>query len=117
MHRKRFLVLFVVLALSSLLLSGIAGSAVRSVNPRGSTGVPGGVVLRDGGGELGGDDDRWGDASPGIPTEEDPDPEEGGGSVGGDESGIMGQSFTTGELWSMQVRMFVSRVLMLHRIY
>mgnify|MGYP006971867806 CR=1 FL=1 len=110
MQTKRFLVLLVVLALSSLLLSGIADSAVRTMVPEGSDGVPGGVVLKDGGGADGGDDDRWGDTSPTIPTEEGIVPEMGKAGPGGNPNGAM-MMFTTGELWSLQVRCLFSAML------
>ncbi len=110
MQTKRFLVLLVVLALSSLLLSGIADSAVRTMAPDVSGEVPGGVVTKDGGGEDGGDDDRWGDTSPTDPTEEGIAPEMGNAAPGDDPNGAM-MMFTTGELWSLQARILLSRML------
>ncbi len=110
MQTKRFLVLLVVLALSSLLLSGIAGSAVRTVAPDASGTVPGGVVVKDGGGEIGGDDDRWGDTSPPVPTEEGVGPDLGNAVPGEVPNGAM-MMFTPGELWSLQARILISRLL------
>lgn len=107
--RRRFFVLLVVLALSSLLLSGIADSAVRTMDPDGTGEVPGGVVLRDGDGTEGGDDDRWGDSSPTVPTEEDPGVGEGTPGGGPDGSTVM--MFTGGELWSWQAQIFFSLLL------
>ena len=111
MQTKRFLVLLVVLALSSLLLSGIANSAVRTMAPDVSGEVPGGVVLKDGGGEDGGDDDRWGDTSPTVPTEEGVGPDLGNALPGDDPNGAMMMMFTPGEQWSLQARILLSRLL------
>ncbi len=111
MQTKRFLVLLVVLALSSLLLSGIANSAVRTMAPDASGEVPGGVVFKDGGGVDGGDDDRWGDTSPTTPTEEGIEPEMGNAGPGDDPDGAMMMVFTPGELWSLQVRFLFSSML------
>ncbi len=111
MQTKRFLVLLVVLALSSLLLSGIADSAVRTMVPDGSGAVPGGVVTKEGGGEDGGDDDRWGDTSPTDPTEEGILPELGNTGPGEDPNGAMMMMFTPGELWSLQARVLIGRLL------
>ncbi len=111
MHRKRFLVLLVVLALSSLLLSGIAGSAVRTTAPERTGQVTGGVAIKGGGGEDGGDDDRWGDASPTVPTPDTPSPGDGAGVSDNDPNGAMLQLLTSGELWSIQVRMLFSVLL------
>jgi len=110
MQTKRFLVLLVVLALSSLLLSGIANSAVRATVPEGSGEVSGGVVLKEGGGVDGGDDDRWGDTSPTVPSEEGIVPEMGNAGPGGDPNGAV-MMFTFGELWSLQVRCLLSTML------
>lgn len=104
--RRRFFVLLVVLALSSLLLSGIADSAVRTMDPDGTGEVPDGVVLKDGDGTEGGDDDRWGDLSPGVPVEENP--EVGEGTPGGDPDGSTLRMFTDGGLWSWQAQFFFS---------
>ena len=112
MLRRRFLVLLVALALSSLLLSGVADSAVRTMASDGTGEVPGGVVFKDGGGDDGGDDDRWGDVSPTIPGEDDPEPEMGSGNAGDDPDEVMRQMFTGGDLWSVQIRFFLSRMLM-----
>jgi len=108
MHMRRFFVLLVVLALSSLLLSGIADSAVRTTAPDASGETTGGVVFKEGGGADGGDDDRWGDSSPTIPTEEDPTPGVGAGNSEGGVNGALMRMFTPGELWSMQARIFFS---------
>ncbi len=110
MYKRRFLVSLVVLALSSLFLSGIADSAVRTMDSCGSDEVPGGVVLKEGGGTDGGDDDRWGDLSPTIPTEEDPGLSP--GTPWNDPNEAMQMMFTGGELWSLQARFLVSRMLM-----
>jgi hypothetical protein len=111
MQTKRFLVLLVVLALSSLFLSGIADSAVRTMDPSGPGEVPGGVVFKDGGGSDGGDDDRWGDSSPSVPGEDDPQPEMSSGTPGNAHNVAMRQVFTGGELWSVQVRFLLSSML------
>lgn len=111
MQKKRFLVLLVVLALSSMLLSGIADSAVRTMVPDGTDEVQGGAVFKEGGGDDGGDDDRWGGTSPSVPIEDDPETGFGTATPAVDPDGTMVMMFTAGELWSMQVRFLLSRML------
>jgi hypothetical protein len=76
--------LLVVLALSAVLLSGPASSAVRLDSPGERLCEVGGSTFRDGNGDVGGDDDRWGDAEPWSGDPEDPDED---GASGGDDEG------------------------------
>ncbi len=77
--------LLVVLALCLSVLAGSAGSAVQVglADTDTDTEVTG-VLHKDTGGGLNGDDDRWGDASPvnGDPSEPDPGDELTGGDGG-----------------------------------
>lgn len=75
--------LLVVLALCLSVLAGSAGSAVQVGLADTDTEVTG-VLHKDTGGGLNGDDDRWGDASPvnGDPSEPDPGDELTGGDGG-----------------------------------
>ena len=109
MHMKRVLILLVVLALGSLLIAGAANSAIRTDGASGNSQVGSSITYMDGDGELGGDDDRWGDATPSDP-EDIPDPEiPGGGDDGDDADGQTAKQFAQeGELWSMRMRMVLS---------
>jgi hypothetical protein len=110
MHMKWVFTLLVVLALGSLLVAGAANSAIRTEGPSGSSQVHSSITYRDGDGELGGDDDRWGNATPGEP-EEIPDPETPGeaGDAGDDADGQTEKQFVAlNELWSMRMRMILS---------
>ncbi len=110
MRMKRVLILLVVLALGSLLIAGAADSAIRTEGPSGSSQVTSSITFMDGGGELGGDDDRWGNATPDEP-EDVPDPEVPGavGDAGEDANGQTAKQFVAqGGLWSIQMRMMLS---------
>jgi hypothetical protein len=84
LNTRAFFTLLVVLALSAVLLSGPAGSAVRLERAGERPCDVVGTVFRDGNGDLGGDDDRWGDAEPWSGDPEDPDED---GASGGDDEG------------------------------
>ena len=84
MRTRAFFTLLVVLALSAALLSGTASSAVRLEGAGERFCEVGGSTFRDGNGDVGGDDDRWGDAEPWAGDPEDPDED---GASGGDEDG------------------------------
>jgi hypothetical protein len=73
--------LLVVLALSVAVLTGPASSAVRPERAGERYTEVGGATFRDNG-DLGGDDDRWGDSEPWTGDPEDPDED---GAGGGDE--------------------------------
>ncbi len=110
MRIKWVLILLVVLALGSLLVAGAANSAIRTGGPSGSSQVPSSITYRDDDGELGGDDDRWGDTAPAEP-EETPDPEIPGesGDAGDDADGQTERQFVAqNELWSMRMRMILN---------
>ena len=89
MNSRSFFTLLVVLALSILLLSGPAGSAVRLERAGDRVCQVGGAVYRDNGDVSGGDDDRWGDAEPWGGDPEDPG-EDGTGSDGEEEGSVGG---------------------------
>jgi hypothetical protein len=84
LNTRAFFTLLVVLALSAVLLSGPASSAVRLERAGERFCEVGGSTFRDGNGDVGGDDDRWGDAEPWAGDPEDPDED---GASGGDEDG------------------------------
>lgn len=88
MKTRGFFTLLVVLALGVVLLSGPARSAVRPERAGERLCDVGGTAFRDGSGDLGGDDDRWGDAEPWTGDPEDPD--EDGASGGGDDGEQVG---------------------------
>lgn len=82
MNSRSFFTLLVVLALSILLLSGQAGSAVRLERAGERVCVVRDATFRGNGDVSGGDDDRWGDADP-----SGGDPGEDGTGSGGEEEG------------------------------
>ncbi|MBC8450861.1 hypothetical protein H8D73_01465 [bacterium] len=111
MHMRRVLILLVVLALGSLLIAGAANSAIRTDGPSGDSQVDSSIAfMEEGDGELGGDDDRWGDATPGDP-EDIPDPEVPGegGDIGDDPAGQTSKQFIAeGGLWGVRMRMVLN---------
>ncbi|MCK4512756.1 hypothetical protein KAW64_13510 [bacterium] len=110
MHMRRVLILLVVLALGSLLIAGAANSAIRTDGPSGDSQVDSSITYMDGDGEVGGDDDRWGDAMPGDP-EDIPDPEVPGeiGDPGdGGDGQVAKQFIAQGGLWSVRMRMVLN---------
>jgi hypothetical protein len=89
LNTRVFFTLLVVLALSAVLLSGPAGSAVPLERAgEGLCGI-GSADFRDDGDLSGGDDDRWGDAEPWDGDPEDPG-EDGTGGDDGDEENVEG---------------------------
>lgn len=80
--RSYMLTLLVVLALCACILAAPAGAVMRVAGTGEPTEVAGVIGSKDGGGNIGGDDDRWGDALPSI-AEPDPDALP-GSSSGGD---------------------------------
>lgn len=92
MNTRAFFSLLVVLALSVVLLSGPAGSAVRFERAGERLCEVGGTTFRDNGDVNGGDDDRWGDSEPWAGDPEDPD--EDGASGGDDEEENVGGTQT-----------------------
>ena len=110
MRIKWVLVLLVVLALGSLLVAGAANSAIRTGSLSGNSQAPSSITYRDDDGELGGDDDRWGNTTPAEP-EDTPDPEIPGqsGDAGDDADGQTEKQFVAqDELWSMRMRMILN---------
>ena len=85
MNSRSFFTLLVVLALSAVLLSGPAGSAVRFERAGERLCEVGGAAYH----LSGGDDDRWGDAEPWEGDPEDPG-EDGTGGDGEDEGEVDG---------------------------
>jgi len=89
LNTRAFFTLLVVLALSAVLLSGPASSAVRLERAGDRFCEVGGSNFRDGNGDIGGDDDRWGDAEPWAGDPENPD-EDGTSGGDGDEEQVGG---------------------------
>ncbi len=109
MHMKRVLILLVVLALGSLLIAGAANSAIRTDSPSSNSQVGSSITYMDDDGELGGDDDRWGDATPGDPDGiPDPDVPGDGGDGEGDDGQTAKQFAPKGGLWSVRMRMVLN---------
>lgn len=91
MRTRAFFTLLVVLTLSVLLLPGAVGSAVRYERAGERLCEIGDLSFRDGGNESGsgGDDDRWGNAKPGVgnPDTSAPEDETGQSENGAPEVG------------------------------
>lgn len=108
--KKYVTTLLVVLALSACLLAVPAGAGMRVAGTGEPTAIADITGTKDGGGNIGGDDDRWGDATPSII---EPDPEAIPGGTSGGDIVATSRPVLVESVMALRLRVFLSTAVIL----